>query len=200
MTQIGLPFDWPAQEDQSDFIVTPSNDAAVRHLDRWGGWPVRAGLLVGPRKSGKSLLGRIFAARSGGVVIDDAERKAEADLFHAWNAAQETRIPLLIIAEQAPPAWEIRLPDLRSRLAATPIAEIGLPDAPLTESLLAKMLSKRGLVLPPEVAAYVAARLERSYLAIQRAADALDAASLSRKRGLTVPLAREAMMAQGLMD
>ncbi len=200
MTQIGLPFDWPAHEDQSDFIVTSANAAAVRHLDHWGGWPVRAGLLVGPRKSGRSLLARIFAARSGGTIIDDAETKPEADLFHAWNVAQETRVPLLLVAGQAPPAWAIKLPDLRSRLAATPIVTIEAPDAVLIETLLSKMLGKRGLVLPPEVASYISSRLERSYLTIQRAADALDAASLSQKRGLTIPLAREALAARGLID
>lgn len=200
MTQIGLPFDWPAQEEQSDFIVTSANEAAVRHLHRWGGWPVRAGLLVGPRKSGRSLLARIFAARSGGTIIDDAETKPEADLFHAWNVAQETRVPLLIVAGQAPPAWTIRLPDLRSRLAATPHVTIEAPDAPLIEALLAKMLAKRGLVLPPEVGSYISSRLERSYLTLLMAADALDAASLSQKRGLTVPLAREALVARGLID
>jgi hypothetical protein len=200
MTQIGLPFDWPAQEEQSDFIVTPANEAAVRHLDRWGGWPVRAGLLVGPRKSGRSLLARIFAARSGGTIIDDAETKPEADLFHAWNVAQETRVPLLLVAGQAPPAWSIKLPDLRSRLAATPIVTIEGPDAALIESLLAKMLEKRGLVLPPEVGSYISSRLERSYLTLLMAAEALDAASLSQKRGLTVPLARESLVARGLID
>lgn len=200
MTQIGLPFDWPAQEDQSDFIITPSNAAAVQHLDRWGSWPVRAGLLVGPRKSGKSLLARIFAARSGGVFIDDAEAKPEADLFHAWNVAQETRIPLLIVAEEPPPAWDVRLPDLRSRLAATPTVAITPPDAPLIEALLSKLLAKRGLALPPEAAAYISTRLERSYLTILQAVDALDAASLSMKRALTVPLAREVLAANGLID
>lgn len=200
MTQIGLPFDWPADEDQSDFIVTPSNAVAVRHLDHWGNWPVRATLLIGPRKSGKSLLSRIFAARSGGTIIDDAEAKPEADVFHAWNLAQETRTPLLIVARQAPPIWQVKLPDLKSRLTATPVVEIEAPDSNLIEALLFKQIAKRGLVMPPDVAAYIAARLERSYLAVMRAVDALDSASLSRKRGLTIPMARDALSAQGLIE
>lgn len=200
MTQFGLPLDWPAEEDKSDFIVTPANAVAVRHLDHWGSWPVRASLLVGPRKSGKSLLARIFAARSGGAILDDAQAKPEAEIFHAWNTAQETRTPLLIVATEAPPVWQIRLPDLKSRLAATPTVEIGAPDDLLIEALLNKLIAKRGLVLPPDVGAYIAARLERSYLSIMRAVDALDAASLSRKRGITIPLAREALSAQSLID
>jgi chromosomal replication initiation ATPase DnaA len=199
MTQIGLPFDWPADEDQSDFIVTPCNATAVRHLDHWGNWPVRATLLIGPRKSGKSLLSRIFAARSGGTIIDDAEAKAEVDVFHAWNVAQETRTPLIIVAQQAPPIWQVKLPDLKSRLTATPVVEISPPDVSLIEALLFKLLAKRGLVLPPDAATYIASRLERSYLAVMRAVEALDSASLSRKRGLTIPMARDALSAQGLI-
>ena len=145
-------------------------------------------------------LARIFAARSGGTILDDAENKPEADLFHAWNLAQETRVPLLLVASQAPPAWSIKLPDLRSRLAATPTVTIEAPDAALIEALLDKMLAKRGLVLPPEVGSYISSRLERSYLTLLLVADALDAASLSQKRGLTIPLAREALVARGLID
>lgn len=200
MTQIGLPFDWPADENQSDFIVTPCNAAAVRHLDHWGNWPVRASLLVGPRKSGKSLLARIFATRSCGTIVDDAETKPEADIFHAWNTAQETRTPLLIVARQPPPIWQVRLPDLKSRLAATPVIEIEAPESSLIEALLCKLLKKRGLALPADVATYIATRLERSYMAVMRAVDALDAASLSRKRGLTIPLARDVLSSQGLMS
>ena len=40
------------------------NADAVRHLGHWSLWPVTATLLTGPRKSGRSLLGRIFAAKS----------------------------------------------------------------------------------------------------------------------------------------
>ncbi|MFM1983497.1 MAG: hypothetical protein RJB22_2216 [Pseudomonadota bacterium] len=200
MNQFGLPFDWPTEEDTSDFIVTSANELAVRHLEAWGSWPVRACLLVGPRKSGKSLLGRIFCARSKGQLLDDADQRPEQDVFHAWNRAQETRIPLLMIAEMAPPEWAIRLPDLRSRLQATPVARIGLPDAALAEALLIKLLAKRGLAMLPEMAAFVAERIERSFIAVQRAADAIDAASLSQKRAISLPLVRQALEQASLID
>ena len=38
-----------------------------------------AASLTGPRKSGRSLLARIFAAKSGGGAVDDAERQTEND-------------------------------------------------------------------------------------------------------------------------
>ena len=103
MSQIALPFDWPAPEDSDSFIVTAANRNAVDGIDRSSSWPVRAAILTGPRKSGRSLLGRIFAAKTGGTLIDDGEQHRETEIFHRWNTAQEERKPLLIVAMSPPP-------------------------------------------------------------------------------------------------
>lgn len=200
MDQIALPFDWPAPETADSFIVTPANGEAVRWLESPGTWPVRATLLTGPRKSGRSLLGRIIASKTGGTIIDDAETQREADIFHRWNLAQEERHPLIIIALYAPPRWKIGLPDLASRLKATPHVAIGDPDDQLISLLLDKQLGNRGLALKPDVRAYVMMRIERSYLGVLRFVDALDNASLSRKRGISIPLARDVLRAIGMEE
>jgi len=190
MNQIALPLDWPPRETDDAFIVSASNAAAVRHLYATGTWPVCATILTGPRKSGRSLIGRILAARTGGTLIDGAERHDETDLFHAWNAAQATRRPLIIIADAPPPQWRISLPDLRSRLAATPQVSFEDPDVELIAQLVPRLLERRGLAASPELAAYVAPRIERSHHAVIALVDALDAASLASHRAITVPLAR----------
>ncbi|MES2290550.1 MAG: chromosomal replication initiator DnaA [Pseudomonadota bacterium] len=193
MMQAALPLDWPADEAEDSFIVTPSNEHAVRHIERPGTWPVAATLLVGPRKSGRSLLGRMFAQRSGGRIIDDADRRDERMLFNAWNEAQGTRTPLLMVADAPPPVWQITLPDLASRMSATSVVEIGAPDEELIGALLERLLARRGLPLAPEVIAYLVPRAPRSHANVIALADALDAASLARKRGVTVPLARDVL-------
>ncbi len=200
MNQFGLPFDWPEDEDRQDFLITAANRAVVDHLDAWGRWPVKATILTGPRKSGRSLLGRIFRARLGGQVIDDAQQYSETDLFHAWNAAQQDKKPLLIIADVAPPEWRIRLPDLKSRLAATPIIHITEPDEQLAGLLLTKFLGRRGLVLPPDVMTYVINRIERSYIMVIRVADIIDEAALSHRRAITIPFVRDVLRAKGVID
>jgi chromosomal replication initiation ATPase DnaA len=197
MSQIALPFAWPADADERDFIVSDANRLAVRHLEHWALWPVMASVLTGPRKSGRSLLGRIFAAKTGARLIDDAELHDEEALFHAWNAAQATRVPLLLIANTAPAAWPIRLPDLRSRLLATPIVAIGEPDDHLAVRLIEKLLTARGLIAAPEVIRYLAPRIERSYLAIHRVVDAMDELSLERRQRITVPVARDVLVGMG---
>jgi hypothetical protein len=198
MSQIALPFDWPAPESADSFIVTASNRDAVKWLEHPSTWPVRATLLTGPRKSGRSLLGRIVASKIDGTFIDDAETLREADIFHRWNEAQEARKPLIIVALTPPPQWKIALPDLASRLKATPIVRIGDPDDALVGLLLEKLLGQRGLSIKPDVRAYVLARIERSYVAILRFVDALDNLALSMKRGISVNLARDVLTQIGM--
>lgn len=200
MSQAALPFDWPAGDEAQDFIIGDANAAAVRHLDHWGTWPVMATILTGPRKSGRSLLGRLFAKKTGGRLIDDADRRAETELFHAWNAAQETRRPLLMIADAPPPIWQVRLPDLRSRLGATPVVSIAEPDDALAGAILEKLLNQRNLFVPPDLIAWLLPRIERSYVNLIRVIDALDEAALSRRTRLSVRLARDALGAAGLVD
>lgn len=199
MTQLALPFVWPPDPRDDDFLLSGSNAAAAAHLRGWAGWPVPAALLTGPRKSGRTLLARLFV-QSGGRAIDDADRQNETQLFHAWNAAREDGVPLLLVAEAPPPEWRVKLPDLRSRLAATPVARIEPPDAALMAALLERGFLKRGLDARPDLVHWLVQRLERSHIALLRAIDALDMAALAEKRRLSIPLARGALAAAGLME
>ena len=199
MNQIALPFEWPVAGKEEDFLLADSNRFAFDHLRRWPTWPVMATLLTGPRKSGRSLLGRIFVRKTGGRLFDDAENHDEEEIFHAWNDAQARRKPLLIVAAAPPPRWQVVLPDLRSRLAATPHAEIGPPDDRLIAALVTKLLGDRGIAAPPEIAEYLVPRIERSHRAVLAAVDILDHATLSRHKRMTVPLAKKALSEAGLI-
>lgn len=199
MDQIALPLNWPVADSESDFLIAEANRKAFEHLRRWSLWPVMATILTGPRKSGRSLLGRIFVRNSGGRLFDNAEEHDEEQLFHAWNDAQARRKPLLIIADAPPPVWQVKLPDLRSRLAATPHISIGEPDDELISDLVTKLLEDRGIVLPTDLAAYLVPRIERSYVAVQQVVDLLDRAVLSTHRRMTIPVARKALMEAGMI-
>ena len=199
MSQFALPFEWPADPRDDEFLISDSNARAVHGLEHWGAWPVMAALLVGPRKSGRSLLARIFAAKSGGTIIDDAERQAEAAIFHAWNRAQAERHPLLIVADAPPPEWAVKLPDLKSRLAATPVLELGIPDDVLMRALFERNFIKRGLDARPELIDWLIARVERSHIAVMRAVDVLDQQVLERRKRLSIPLARATLAEAALI-
>ncbi|MEA3017646.1 MAG: hypothetical protein QOI38_2368 [Sphingomonadales bacterium] len=194
MDQIALPLHWPVADRDEDFLISEANRAAFDHFQRWSLWPVMATLLTGPRKSGRSLLGRIFVRKTGGRLFDDAEEHREEDLFHAWNEAQASRKPLLIVAAAPPPRWEVKLADLRSRLAATPQIAIAPPDDALLAALILKLLGDRGIAAPPEIADFLVPRIERSYVGVLRVIDALDRAVLAHHKRLTVPVAKRALV------
>ena len=200
MSQFALPLDWPADERDEEFILSDANLPVARHLEHWALWPVPVTILTGPRKSGRSLLGRLFARKTGGRLCDDAWATDEEMLFHAWNEAMASRRPLLIIADEAPPAWAIGLPDLASRLTATPRVAIQPPDDALMQALVERGLARRGLVAPPALLAWLQSRIERSYVGVLAAIDALDRAALSSHRRLTIPLARDALIEAGVID
>ena len=197
MSQIALPLDWPAEEANDAFIVTASNEDAVRRIQAFATWPVCTMILTGPRKSGRSLFGRLFAARSGAMLIDDAEGRSETEIFHAWNDAQARRRPLLLIADTPPSLWNPLLPDLRSRLSATPAVTFGDPDEDLVAQRITQLLERRGIAASAELIAYLTPRVERSHHIVVSLIDKLDAASLSRRRPVTVPLAREILAVDG---
>jgi len=66
--------------------------------------------------------------------------------------------------------------------------------------LLERGLAHRGLPAPPALIAWLGARIERSYVGIIAAVDALDRASLTRHHRLTIPLARDALLQAGVID
>ncbi len=199
MSQIALPLNWPVADGEEDFLISEANRPAFEHLKRWSTWPVMASLLTGPRKSGRSLLGRIFVRKTGGRLFDNAEEHREEALFHAWNEAQERRKPLLIVADAAPPLWHVALPDLRSRLAATPHIHIADPDDQLIGGLIVKLLGDRGIATPPDLAEYLVPRIERSYVAIQQVVDLLDEALLSHHRRISVAMVRRVLTEAGMV-
>ena len=97
--QIALPLDWPQSEGDARFIVSEANRDAFDHFRKWSMWPVKATILTGPRRSGRTLLARSFVERVGGRLFDEAEQRDEEELFHAWNQAQDTGRPLVMVAD-----------------------------------------------------------------------------------------------------
>jgi len=202
----------PPAYSAADFLPAPCNEEAMGWIDRWPEWPGFGLALVGPAASGKSHLAHIFAERSGslvvpaemltpdnipdvagdhGVVVEDADRGVdETALFHLYNLQKEQGRSLVLTAREAPNRWRVALPDLRSRLATLPVAEIGSPDDSLLEALLVKLFADRQLRIGPDVIAYALPRMDRSFAAVHGLVGKLDKAALEEGRAVTVPLVR----------
>jgi DnaA regulatory inactivator Hda len=215
MAQLPLDLGHRPALGRADFLVAPSNAAAVAWLDRWPLWPAPALTLYGPAGSGKTHLAHVFAARAEATlidaaavatervpallgqaraaIIDDAERAAEEPLLHLYNLVAERRGHLLLMAREPPAGWAIALADLRSRLLACPAVALAPPDEALIGALLVKLFADRQLAVGDDVMTYLTLRLERSFDAAQRAVAALDHAALAEQRRITVPLARRVL-------
>jgi len=198
--QIALPLDWPQAADDDRFLVSQANAQAFEHFRTWSMWPVKATILTGPRRSGRTLLARAFCARVGGTLVDQAEAHDEEALFHAWNAAQESKRPLVMIVDEVPPAWHIALPDLRTRIAVTPIARIAQPDDILFKALLRLLFADRGLHVADEPLRFISDRVERSYYNAERVVEAIDRFAIADRARLTLPTIRRALAEGGLID
>ncbi len=195
-----LPLAWVPRLGEADFFVSDANRAAVDWLARPAAWPMPRVLLIGPEGAGKTHLAGLVAARTGARVVDDADAIEDGEaLFHAWNAATPER-PLLMAARRLPRSWQHRLPDLASRLAATPLVTLSEPDDALLAAVLTKRFADHGLKVPPDVVTWLSLRIERSFAAVGRAVALLDAAAMAERRELTVPLARSLLETQLDLD
>ena len=220
MAQLPLDLGHLPALGREDFLVAPSNESAVKWLERWPDWPRPALALHGPPGSGKTHLAHVFTtrARAAGiitafiepvtlavatvpsrlgdaraVVVDDANRAPEQALLHLHNLVAERRGHLLVVAAEPPSRWPIALADLRSRLLAAPAVAVNAPDDALLSAVLVKLFADRQVTVAADVIGYLVARIERSFAAVRAAVAALDAAALAEKHAITAPFARRVL-------
>ena len=192
-SQIALPLIPAGAGEPSSIVIGSGNRAVVEALAAPASWPFRTAILHGPPRAGKSLFARWFAAQQVGEAIDDAETLDETAIFHRWNRAQESGIPLLLVVGDG--GWDIALPDLRSRMGAALQLEIGPPDDALATDLMLSHAAQRGLVLGEGAPAYLVPRMERSYAAIEKIVGEIDRLSLERQVPATLSVWRDALEA-----
>ena len=193
MSQIVLPLSLKDSGAPARIVVGNSNQAVVDALAEPDSWPFRTAVLMGPPRSGKTLLGRWLEVEGQGACVDDAETLDETELFHRWNRAQEDGQALLIVAGAEP--WEIALPDLKSRLGAALQLRIDPPDDEMIASLLESHAQVRGLALGEGALTYLLPRAERSFAGIERLVEEIDRLSLERKVPATLAIWRAALEA-----
>lgn len=211
-----LAFDLPDLQamTREHFFAAPSNALALQTVEGWRDWPGRKLLLVGPEGAGKTHLAHIWAVLADAVilpaeglpetdiadlsgravVVEDADRigGAEAQLFHLHNLATTTGA-LLMTARTPPRDWGLTLPDLISRMQATPIAHLDSPDDALLSAVLVKLFADRQVAVAANLIPYLVSRMPRSIGAARALVAALDAQALALGRPITRALAGEVL-------
>ena len=197
---------------RDDFLVTPSNAAAVAMVDRYPDWPHYAVVLLGEEGSGKSHLievwrqaagARLVSAAGlaaeppdqllakGALAIDNApgDRLDERALFHLLNLARQTAGHVLIASSTDPAHWPVALPDLASRLRALAIARLEPPDDALLRGVLVKLFADRQLAVEESVVSYLMLRMPRSLAAAGTLVAEIDRLALTEQAAVTRGLA-----------
>ncbi len=190
MRQIALPLDELRPGIAASLIITDANAACAAALSDSANWPGRCAILIGPARSGKSLMARYFGLQADGVIIENAEALSEQAIFNAWNRAQETMRPLLLISQFVPVDWQIDLPDLRSRIASALLIEIPPPDDEMVTQLLQKHLADRGTIMGIESLNYVSRRIKRRYADIENFARDANALALAENAPVNMSLVK----------
>lgn len=210
MTGPQLPLDLPTHNamGKANFVVSHSNQAAMALIEAWPAWPTPMLAIHGPAGCGKTHLGHIFQERIGDaalfltapadlpdlpqnpILILDEPQLEEISFFHLLNHVKNEGGSLLILSSQAPARWEVKLPDLASRLKAVPSVEVAPPDDALLAAILEKHFADRQVYVAPDVIEYLLKHIERSFVSAFKIADRLDRAALAEGRAITIPLAR----------
>lgn len=215
--QLRLKLDRTPTFRREDFVVSENTADALRILDAWPNWRGGALALIGPSGSGKTHLAQAWAAQAqatavdpaqpispeelaglegSAVLVDDAD-KAGADpawsetLFHLINMAARPGGGLLITAKTAPSSWDTDLPDLRSRLKAMTLAELGPPDDTVLQAVLERFFRERNIKPADDLLPYLVNRIERSVAAAREIVVRLDETADAQHRAVTKALARQ---------
>jgi len=212
--QLPLVFSHDAATGRDDLLISDRLSAAVTIVDAWPQWPSPVVILAGPVGSGKSHLAAIWkehsgaqsihplagsdaavAAAAGPVLFEDVDREGfdDTELFHVINSVRENGHSLMMTSRLWPMSWPVELADLRSRLKAATVVEIGEPDEELLSQVIVKLFSDRQLNIDDKLVFYIVNRMERSLNAAQTIVERLDRLAWSRGTKITRAMAAEVL-------
>ena len=130
------------------------------------------------------------------VCIDDLHKMAghllwEEAFFHLYNRLCDTGAKLVITANVVPKGLKLMLPDVISRLTSGIVFQLH----PLSDDeklqVLVMRAARRGMTLIEEVGRFILTHCPRHMSTLFAALEALDKASLSAQRKLTIPFVKQ---------
>lgn len=214
LRQLALELEHVPAQGEADFLVGDGNRLAHGRIMAFPEWSEPVTLLVGPPKSGKSHLARIFADRSGAqlagvgqlqalatsggtrpVIVEDVDRLDydETGLFHLLNQSLRDRRPILMTAREEVANWPLRTDDVRSRARRATAFALELTDDIQLSQMFVKLFGDRQVKVDPRIIGYLVARMERSAEEAVLLADLMDRLALARGSAITRSVAAEAL-------
>ncbi len=196
---------------RDDFLITPSNAAAVALIDQWPKWPAYGAIIEGPEGCGKSHLLEVWRKRSqaaitaatqidiegipnllatGAAAIEDIHFNGveERSLFHALNLAKQESKFLLLTSRFPSKQLRFKIPDLASRIEALPAVQILSPDDALLRGVLVKLFADCQISVDEGLINYILMRMPRSLGAARNLVSEIDKTALTERAEVTKPL------------
>jgi len=191
-----------------DFFVSTSNKKAYSFIlnNKIDNKKI---LLIGPNKSGKTHLGKIWQKNNNAIsyennfeiilnykkniFIDDFLKNInEEQIFHLINHCSINKLTILLTSNKELFEHNFLLKDLVSRLKTFNLLRINLPDDDLIINLIIKLLHDKQIIIKnKEIFHYILKRIERSYEDTFLLIENIDKLSLEKKRELTIPLIKK---------
>lgn len=213
MEQYLLDFKNSITFNDDDYIVTSSNEDAVRWVDKWPKWGegIYSNIvcIFGEESSGKTHLSQIWRRKASATyinktdlsdarymdsnctayILEDLETflDNEIQLFYFINHIINSKKFLLITSNVPVKQIPFCLKDLKSRVESFLIIEIKKPDEAMIEQILLKYFSDRQVAVSASVIKYLVVRVDFSYKKVLHVVDRLDRASLAAQKNISIP-------------
>ena len=185
----------PPRLTRETFVVSASNERALKALDAWKHTSEYLLVICGPKGSGKTHLAGILARDLGAVlIVDDVpDGHSPAAILRLVEKAREGGGRLVLVGRGEPREWASGFKDLETRLNAAVRITLDEPDEALLRAVIVKVFNDRQLRAPETIADYAAPRLPKTFAAAQAFVAALDALSIEKGQPIGLKLAREAV-------
>ena len=203
--------------DREDFLVNARNEVAVDFIDNFYNEPIKLGILIGPKGSGKTHLVNVLCKSleeikwsllslenkyifdifntNDLIIIEDIDninsKRGEDFLFHSINLSKELNKALLLTSSLKVSKLNFKTLDLVSRLEAMKTVFIEEPDDILMEALIIKLFNDRQLIVKPNTVNFLMQRIERSYIGVSEIIELIDKVSLSQKKSVSIKLIKD---------
>ena len=201
-----INYKFKIENDHLDFYVNGTNRLSFNIISNNKYDKI---FLIGPKKSGKSILGKIWKYNNNAIyynknfedlinsdhniIIDQLNSKCnEEELFHLINYCDTKKLKILIISSLELNNLKFKTLDLISRLKTFVNANILNPDDDMLLNILTKLfIEKQFIINGEEIFEFIIRRTNRTYADIIYLVQKLDKLSLEKKRQLTIPLIKE---------
>ena len=212
--QFALPLKFRTIKNRENFLVSKSNQEAVKLIENSKFWKTRnkinsipGAVIYGPKGSGKTHLSRIFeklfnanyltsltsnclekVIEGKNFILDDfmpGEKFPPELVMHFINQVTYNECSVLFLSRLSPYEMNWNLEDLNSRIRSLVSSEIKLPDDVLLYSFMVKYSNDKNLILSDKKIIYILKRLDRSFENVIEIIDRLDIYSLEAKKKVT---------------